>query len=440
MNRITTTFITLGLVLSIITLSCKKDALSGKETALSSRLDNGNAQDKLSNKVIIEWSNIALQAAGGPVEGHPALASRIEAMMHIAIHDALNAITPMYEPYVYHPQQSYTSANPFAAAVTAAHRVLKASWRDSASMLDAKLSASLSKIADGPDKKEGIELGNAAGTAILALRKGDGAYQNPVSDWPDSDVPGVYVKVPPNDFVFVPFWGKIPPFSLKTSKQFLPPPPPSLDSYIYTRDFNEVKHFGKLNSVVRTADQTFYAKFWYELSDIGWNRIARRQATAHNTGLYTTARMFALLNIALADSYIAFLEAQYYYKRWRPYTAIHEAAKDGNDKTQPNQNWEPLLPTPPVPDYPSGHSTLGNAAATVLTYFYGDNTPFSTTSTTASPVGSVRSFKSFKQAAEENADSRTMVGIHFRFSCKAGLNMGEKVAKWTLENNLKPLH
>jgi hypothetical protein len=438
MNQITKTLTIMGLVLSIITLSCKKEILPDDATVSSSRSDELSAPDQHSNKVIIEWSNIAWQVAGGPAEGHPPLTSRIEAMMHIAIHDALNAIAPVYRSYAYHPQEQFGAANPFAAAASAAHTVLRASWPDSASMLDAKLASSLSRIPDGYRKKQGIEVGIAAGKAILALRKGDGAYQNPVSDWPDSDVPGVYVKVPPNDFVFARFWGEIPPFALKTSKQFLPPPPPSLDSYIYTRDFNEVKHFGKLNSVVRTADQTFYAKFWFELSDIGWNRIARTEATAHNTGLYTTARMFALLNIALADSYIAFLEAQFYYKRWRPYTAIHEAAKDGNDKTKPNQTWEPLLPTPPVPDYPSGHSTLGNAAATVLTYFFG-NSPFSTTSTTASPAGAVRSFKSFKQAAEENADSRVMVGIHFRFSCKAGLNMGEKVGKWTIMNYLEPL-
>jgi hypothetical protein len=439
MNRITKALIFLGLVLSIITLSCKKESIPDNEPAFSSRHDDSHNDDNLSNKVIIEWSNIAWEAAGGAAEGHPPLASRIEAMMHIAIHDALNAIVPVYKQYVYKRQWPCDLANPFAAVVSAAHTVLRASWPDSASMLDAKLAASLSSIPDGPRKTEGIAVGIAAGKAILALRTNDGAYQNPVSDWPDSNVPGVYVKVPPNDFVFVPFWGEIPPFALQTSEQFLPPPPPGLDSYIYTRDFNEVKHFGKINSAVRSADQTAYANFWYELADIGWNRIARTQATDHHLGLYTTARMFALLNIALADGYIAFFKAQYYYKRWRPYTAIHEAAKDGNNKTKPNQNWEPLLPTPPVPDYPSGHSTLGNAAATVLTYFFG-NSPFSTTSTTASPAGSVRSFKSFKQAAEENASSRVMVGIHFRFSCNAGLNMGEKVGIWTIKNYLQPLH
>ena len=135
----------------------------------------GQYNDMLSNKVIIEWSNMAFEAAGGVAEGHPVLASRIEAMMHIAIHDALNAIVPVYEQYAYHPKQQCDLANPFAAAASAAHTVLKASWPDSASMLDAKLSESLSNIPDGPGKTKGIALGIASGNAILALRAGDGA-------------------------------------------------------------------------------------------------------------------------------------------------------------------------------------------------------------------------------------------------------------------------
>jgi hypothetical protein len=142
---------TLGLVLSIIT-SCKKETLPDNETAISSQQNNVQVQDKLSNKIIIEWNNTAFEAAGGAAEGHPLLASRIEAMMHIAIHDALNAIVPVYKQYVYHNQQQCDLANPFAAVASAAHTVLKASWPDSASMLDVKLTESLSKIPNGPGK------------------------------------------------------------------------------------------------------------------------------------------------------------------------------------------------------------------------------------------------------------------------------------------------
>ena len=328
MNRTNQIFVFLGLVLFTATLSCKKETLPGKETVASSQQDNAIAL--LPNDVIIEWSNIAFEAAGGAAEAHTLLASRNEAMMHIAIHDALNAILPIYESYAYKPQQLVNFADPFAAAASAAHTVLKASWPDSAAMLDAKLSAFLSTIADGPTKKQGIELGVASGNAILALRANDGAYQNPVSDWPVSNTPGVYNIVPPYTFVFAPFWKTMQLFSLKTHDQFRSPPPPDLNSSTYTQNYNEVKRFGKLKSADRTADQTAYANFWYELSDIGWNRIARTQATEQHTGLFATARIFALLNMAIADGYTAGWDSKFYYNFWRPYTAIRAAGTDGN--------------------------------------------------------------------------------------------------------------
>src|SRR4028119_562654 len=174
MNRITRIFIVLTFIVSITTLSCRKEFLPDWWH------DKGHVNDKLSNQIILEWSNAAFEAAGGAAEGHPLLASRVEAMMHIAIHDALNAITPVYEQYVYKSHR-YNSAIPFTAVASAAHTVLKTSWPDSASMLDAKLSASLSGIPDGNAKTEGIALGMAA-NAILALRANDGANQNPIAD------------------------------------------------------------------------------------------------------------------------------------------------------------------------------------------------------------------------------------------------------------------
>jgi membrane-associated phospholipid phosphatase len=434
MNRITNIFITLGLILSISHVSCKKEIrsndLHGKKE---------HETDKLSNQVILDWSNVAFEAAGGASEGHPLLASRIEAMMHIAIHDALNAIVPVYGSYIYKSHQ-YNLANPFAAAASAAHTVLKASWPNSALMLDAKLSASLSGIADGNAKTQGIALGIAAGNAILALRAGDGAFQNPVTDVPVSTVPGVYNAVPPNNFMYGAFWKTMQLFSLKTHDQFRSSPPPALSSPVYAKDFNEIKEVGKIISSVRTADQSTYANFWYEFADIGWNRIARIQAKDHNTDLYTTARIFALLNIALADTYIAFFDSKYFYYTWRPYTAIRAAGTDGNDKTVADPDWVSFLITPPIPEYPSGHSALGNAASIILSHFFGHNSSFTTTSTTASVAGYERSFKSFKQAADENAGSRVIAGIHFRFACDAGQKMGDKIGKWTLDNYLKPLH
>ena len=146
----------------------------------------------------------------------------------------------------------------------------------------------------------------------------------------------------------------------------------------------------------------------------------------------------ALVNMALADSYTAGWDSKFFYNHWRPYTAIRHAENDGNPQTAASADWEPLMPTPPVHDYPSTHSALGNAAATVLASLLGNETPFTMTSNTAQPSGSTRSFRSFHEAADENADSRVMAGIHFRFACEAGQTLGNKVGKWTVENHLRP--
>ena len=222
------------------------------------------------------------------------------------------------------------------------------------------------------------------------------------------------------------------PFGLLQPQQFRSVPHPDLQSTVYKKDFEEVKILGDKNSLQRTTDQTFYAKFWYEYAEIGWNRIASIAAGKEKTDLLTTSRLFAMLNIALADAYIAGWDSKFNYNFWRPYTAIVNTAETGGGKP----NWEPLMPTPPVQDYPSTHSVLGNAAATILTEFYGNNYAFTTTSTSSATPGATRSFKSFLSAADENADSRVMAGVHFRFSCKAGQAMGNKIGKWALENTL----
>ena len=151
------------------------------------------------------------------------------------------------------------------------------------------------------------------------------------------------------------------------------------------------------------------------------------------------ARLLALVDMAIADAYIAGWDAKMHYNFWRPYTAIRKADIDGNAATGVDAGWEPLEVTPPVQDYPSTHSALGNAAATVLAAVLGNHTSFSMPSPTALPSGTTRSFQSFSQAANENADSRVMAGIHFRFACVAGQKLGDDIGKWTVENHLKPL-
>ena len=245
--------------------------------------------------------------------------------------------------------------------------------------------------------------------------------------------------MPPFNFLFAPQWEHLKLFGLERKDQFRSAAPPVLNSPIYTNGYNEVKQVGKLHSNVRTPDATAYAKFWYEFSEAGWNRVARIVAVSKKMNLYEAARLLALVDMALADAYTAGWDSKIHYNFWRPYTAIRAAANDNNDATEADAGWESSEPTPPVQDYPSTHSALGNAAAAVLIRLVGDQTSFTMSSPTANPAGGSRSFTSFSQAANENADSRVQAGIHFRFSCEAGQSMGNKVGNWIVDNYLKPL-
>ena len=401
--------------------ACEKNPVDSKSV---------NVFPAISNKVILDWNATALNAMDAPNYQHVLLASRLYAMVHIAQYDALNSIKQVYKKYC--NTTGDASAHPVAAAAVAAYTVLLHHLPEKKAMLDSQLAKAIDTIVDLNAKQKGIALGTQCGNAIIDLRKDDGAFQDPIGSIAPSTVPGVYQAVPPFNFVFAPFWKTMKPFGLLQPQQFRSEPYPALHNTVYKKDFEEVKTLGEKNSLQRTAEQTSYAKFWYEYAEIGWNRIASVAAGKEKTDLLTTARLFAMLNITLADAYTAGWDSKFYYNFWRPYTAVvNTPMTEGG-----NPNWEPLMPTPPVQDYPSTHSVLGNAAATVLTSFYGNNYSFATTSTSSATPGAIRSFKSFFSAADENADSRVMAGIHFRFSCKAGQAMGNKIGKWMIENTL----
>ena len=415
-----------GLIISLFIAACNKNTRPE------------SAPDNISSAVILAWNEVAYETMGGATNLHSLLASRIYAIMHGAMHDAINATQPRFKTLAF--QGKDLTANPEVAAASAAHQVLKVSFPGRLSFLDSALDNYLATVETGEAKMKGMVLGVEAANAFLKLGHNSNGALDPLLQPAPSVKAGDYQVVPPFNFIFAPFWEHSKLFSLEKKDQFRPVPPPVLNSSAYTTAFNEVKNIGVVNSIMRTADQSFFAKYWYEFSEAGWNRIARVVASNQKAGLFKTARLFALMNFAIADSYTAGWDAKLHYNFWRPYTAIHEAAVDGNDATSADLNWTSAEPTPPIQDYPSTHSVLGNAAATVLGYFYGDKTSFTMASPTASPMGASRSFSSFSQAADENATSRVMAGIHFRFSCVAGQELGNKIGKWTVENHLNPLN
>jgi hypothetical protein len=381
-------------------------------------------------------------------------------MAHAAIHDALNAIERRYSPYAL---DTFTDqgASPEAAVATAAYTVLVEQFIRVAAVgappqkaaLDAAYVASLALIPDGEAKTSGIAIGQLAAAAILALRAGDAWEDLDVIDfnYPQGTAPGEYRFFPPFDFVYAPEWGTLPPFVLRHAAQFQPPPPYPIKSGQYAKDLHEVEIFGgngTTTPTARTGEQTEIALFWLESSPLKWNRIARTVSAASGLDPWENARLFALLNLALADGYIASFDTKYSYSFWRPITAIREAESDGNAKTSGDPTWTPLVDTPPIPDYDSGHSVQGGAAAQVMSRFFGtDSLGFTTWSTTL-PEGSgwndpssVRRFySSFSEAAQENGVSRIYIGFHFRKAVTEGIKHGRKIANHAFNHYLRPVH
>ncbi len=396
-----------------------------------------NPVSSLPATVVLYWNEKAYEAFGGVQYQHSLAASRLNAMVQLAIHDALNGIEERYQRYAFNGHNR--TANPVAAVSAAAYEVLLHELPDRRSFLDSALKESLAGLKANKSLSDGIVLGRQAAKAVLEKRNNDGSVADPIVAVPVSNVPGVYQAVPPFQFKFATHWEHVKPFSIGQKDQFRPAPHPGLQSEAYTEAFQEVKKVGSLRSTARTAEQTAYARFWYEFSEAGWNRVARTVIKDRHLNMLEAARLLALVDMALADSYIAGWDAKIHYNFWRPLTAIRMAAADGNAMTEEDRNWEPAEVTPPIQDYPSTHSVLGNAAATVMTLLLGDQISFSMSSPTARPAGSVRYFRSLLQAADENADSRVMAGIHFRFSCDAGQKMGNEIGTWTVKHHLQPL-
>ncbi len=384
--------------------------------------------------VVTDWNQTALatQAAiPGAIRTPPA--ARALAMVHLAIFDSVNAIDRRFTPYAAGALAD-PSASPEAAAAASAHAVLVNLYPSRQAELDAAYATSLASIADGIAKTEGISVGESVAAVIIALRSSDGSAVTLPYTVPAG--PGIYQPDPAALFVA---WGKVTPFALKSGSQFRAEGPPALSGDEYAADYNEVQSVGALNSATRTPDQTEAALFWVENIQIAFNRIARIAAATRQTSLSDNARLFALLNLAGADTTIAVMDTKYIYNFWRPREAIHAGDTDGNENTIADPTWVPLTYIGVHPDYVSQHAAYGGAAATVLASFFGtDDLSFTITTSTA-PGGVFRSYASFSQAAEENLISRVWLGAHFRTACVHGLNQGKRVANYAIHHFLQPL-
>src|SRR4030095_8041769 len=322
---------------------------------------------------VVQWNETTMSVIDA--NGQIAVQStRTLAMVHAAAHDALNAINRRYDAY-YFEGPGDAAAAPDAAVAAAAHTVLvgiigsfgtPAQRGTALALVEQAYGASLARVTDGPARNKGVAVGRAAGTARLRLPHDDRAAKEApytpgmgAGKWrphpnPSPANPPIANPDAARGFAAsaVPGWGNVTPFTLLSASQFWLPGPPALTSPTYARDFNEAKNIGGKVSTIRTDDQTQIARFWFE-GPGNWNTIARTVATTRRLDAWESARVLALMNLAMADAYIAGFKIRYVYDLWRPVTAIREGDNDGNDATVGDPAWDSHQNTPAVSDYPS---------------------------------------------------------------------------------------
>jgi hypothetical protein len=414
-------------------------ATGSREARASDDQDRGARSSSQTVNPVVQWNKNLLVIVRTPgVQPATMHATRSFAMMHTAIYDAVNAIERTHKPYLVHLERQRQDASEDAAADSAAHEVLVKLYPTQKSTLDAQLQNSLAEIPDGQEKTAGIGIGQTVADRILALRSTDGANAGPIP-YVFGSAPGDYQSTPPN-FPAQPQltqWSRVTPFAIKCADQFRPGPPPALTSDTYSAAFIQIKSLGMNNSTTATADQQLIGQFWNGAIQNYWNEIAQTASLAHHLTTAENARLFAKLNISLADSVIAFYDAKYTYNRWRPVTAVRAADTDGNPETILDATWLPEggKNTAPDPSYPGAHAAISAAAVEVLrSFFKKDDFSFNVTSEVL--PGVERSFTKFSAAFEEASFSRVLAGQHFSFDEEAGQHLGAQVADFVDDNFL----
>ncbi len=383
--------------------------------------------------VVTDWNAVMRTTVSAE---SPQAQSRFAAITHLAVFEAVNAITKDHKPYL-GTITAAEGATPEAAAVAAAHRVLRNYFPASAVNLDAARVRSLSAIPDSPSKTAGLAVGEAAAAAMIALRANDGSG-TPMPYTPSNAV-GFWQPTPPAFAAGAFFhWGKVTPFGIARVDQFRPKPPPAMTSGEYRRDYNEVKEVGGVFSTDRPQDRADVARFASMTSPVPlWNSVAVQVSAAQRTPLTENARLFALLNMAICDASIAVFDAKYFYQFWRPVTAIRAGDTDGNPKTDPDPIYTPFINTPPYPSHPSGFGGLSNAARYVLEGFFGGGRQPAITLSLAALPGVTLRYTKFRQITDDIADARVYGGIHFRFEQDAAEVLGRRVARYVQKHNLR---
>ena len=444
----------------------------------SAYLTHAQSSRVVHRDIILDWNQVMLDANASDCrlvlqdQGGPTRTSRAFAIVSVAMFDALNSISHHYEPYLTE-LTGYNAADETAAVSTAARDTLMALFPQQAGRFTSAYSAAMAKVKAGKARSSGIDLGRRVAAAILAKRSDD----NSNLDLPYTPVnlPGYHQPDPlhPDQGFHAPHWGVVDPFVITDVHSHLSPPPPPLNSPEYAAGYQQLLDYGGDGiqyPTLRTSHQTETGIFWAYDGTPGlgkpprlYNQIVRTIAIQRWNTVKSNARLFALVNLAMADAGIQCWYTKYHYQLWRPVVGIRNGDNDTNEFTTGDSNWLPLgAPatngggdgvnfTPPFPAYGSGHATFGAAAFSVTSRFYGrSNIKFRFTSDEYNGInrgsdGNIRpvvtrTYHSLDEAILENAISRIYLGIHWAYDASAGIDAGIAIADEVYNSALKPRH
>ena len=435
-------------------------ALVGVTTS-SSEADTGQGHGHAAGgDAVRAWNEIAVNTLiglPGPAGGAPPAAQVHVAMVQGAVYDAVNAIgRKHYRPYLL-KKRFPARASKGAAVAAAAYGVLRDIVSTVPNLPDTNRTATLNTLAtqyadaladipDGWRQKKGIAAGEAAAKLMIAVREGDGRFGP--SQWVPNTAPGHWWPLtdPTTGQPILdptPWVGAVEPFTLDSPSQFRTRGPLKLSSARYARELNEVKSIGAVNSTVRTATQTYIARWWQSTPARSWNEVGRDLAMRKRLGALKTARLLALQNLSGADASINCWNDKYYWDFWRPWNAIRRAAEDDNPATKPDAGWLPLIAAP-YPEHPSGHLCLDGAHTRILRMFFGDKVKGGYSITSISSFlqpgdAAIRHFDSFSQVLGEVLEARIWAGLHFRTADLQGKRLGRSVSSYAAAHYLQPL-
>ncbi len=432
MKRVLKTF-TIGAAL-VAAVGCSQDPTLGEsEAALTG------------DSVIVQWNANAVAAVGTIPGLTPFHGTRAMAAVQLAVFEAVNAVTGGYDAF-FGTVTAAEGADAEAAAIVAAHDVLVWLAPAQAGTLDAQRDASLAAISDGQAKTDGMAAGAAAAAAVIAFRTGDGiappAFHTPGAAVPYEWQP--YGGCPTPGGVTsgaLAHWKNVKPYGIPSSSTFRAPPPPSLDSFTYAQDFNEVQLVGGGTAGTnpnRSLDRENVARIYgAQPPHVGWNSTARQILATRADSITDSARTLAMMNMSLSDAHITVFETKYFYRTWRPITAVPQGDNDGNPATT-GSAFTPFIGTPCFPGYPSAHGVGSGSAERILEKAYGRFQ--NVTNSHPSVPGVTLAYSDLRDIISDVSDARVYGGIHFRTDQDAGEEQGREVANYNNAHLLKPRH